>query len=101
MLEYRIIDGWKPRGGNEGNGSISSGGTVFLFGYKAKIVIENCLTFLNKDQLFRELVLHEIFCGHPVRIPGCWVTHFWSEFFFGKKKLLVNRSGLCYEQMSG
>ena len=28
MREYRVIDAWKPRGKNAGNGSISSGGTV-------------------------------------------------------------------------
>ena len=28
MREYRIIDAWKLRGKNAGNGSISSGGTV-------------------------------------------------------------------------
>ena len=28
MREYRVIDAWKHRGKNAGNGSISSGGTV-------------------------------------------------------------------------
>ena len=35
MREYRVIDAWRPRGKNAGNGSILSGGTVcFVSSYR-------------------------------------------------------------------
>ena len=41
MREYRVIDAWKPRGKNAGNGSISSGGTVVLLMVKFQTEISH------------------------------------------------------------